>query len=1066
MRLLHLSDIHYSINKIDSFNNYIKQPLFAALINEKCKIDAIIISGDLIDRGGLKNYDDNFLGFYEFVTELSKVIAIDMDKIIIVPGNHDVSRHLDEEHTESGLGNFINNKPEFVDELIDKNYTDVITEGLKRIIPYVKCSNEYYKDNQNVTHNSNFDMNIELKVDGFKVAISVLNTAWRCYGDDDATRVQLGIRQLESAIKNSKNCDYRILTMHHHHESFKTNNDYYEIQSKITEHFNLACYGHIHDNDCELSLRGDGAVFVSVAPALNIDFYKVDKLNKINGYRILDVNLNIDPHELNVEYYCYRKQHNDFVLNTMITKDNSGIETYTYPTKPVLIKRSKLKEVIFNSKERFEEEANSSLLSALGITNAPKKIDSIFVIPSLSCIDKDNEKEKVSIESVLSSDKDYYIFGRRESGKSLLLSKFYIDLAEKFSVYNCIPIYVDILTVKVKNISLLVRTSLGISITEYKELVNEGKVVFIVDNASFEADSEFIKLRSAAQNEFENCRFITCADTTLSGEIPLDFYKEDVCTYQALKINAFNSKQVRELTTKWYSNENGKNNFDSEKVIDKIVGIIKKMGIENNPLTISMFLMIFEQNKNYNKLNNATIIEKFVEKSLEKNAEKHSYRFTFDFHNAEILLSEIAQSSTQLLPNKFGLQESQLVIFIDLYLKQTSKCEAFQTADILRKLTDSGILVREQLEYSIISFRYSCVYYYYLMKYMVNNEAYRNVVLSKENILNYISVVDLYTSSHRMKDDVLKVVLELYDSKFEDIINKLNENFKSFDGVFKVDEEEYRLVLSDPKEIVERIKRDKDKEKSKDKNEKIDIMRNEVLCSEASESEIDKFSSTDLSKLDELERIMVLTAYVVRNLEESRDQELLIRGTRSSIRASLTFASIYRVILIEALKRKENIDEFEARLIKTYLNLFPLFNQIMIGNYLHSPQMLDISKIILNEFSDELSQIEQFTHFFTMIDCKQSLLREPEYLNRLMSYSKTYLSQNIFLKLLDYYFENDNSGMDDFFLNVIADCLPTVGDDKIKHNVKSKAENKGKYIEALRHKKMIYDYKKTNSESM
>ena len=54
MRIIHLSDIHLCKDNIEDFRLYYRKTLIEELkiINKKVDIDLIIISGDLVDKGG------------------------------------------------------------------------------------------------------------------------------------------------------------------------------------------------------------------------------------------------------------------------------------------------------------------------------------------------------------------------------------------------------------------------------------------------------------------------------------------------------------------------------------------------------------------------------------------------------------------------------------------------------------------------------------------------------------------------------------------------------------------------------------------------------------------------------------------------------------------------------------------------------------------------------------------------------------------------------------------------------------------------------------------------------
>lgn len=67
IRILHISDIHYSKKDLTNFNELVQKPLFESL-KENTKeelIDLICISGDLINQG-TGGFDSTEEAFYEF----------------------------------------------------------------------------------------------------------------------------------------------------------------------------------------------------------------------------------------------------------------------------------------------------------------------------------------------------------------------------------------------------------------------------------------------------------------------------------------------------------------------------------------------------------------------------------------------------------------------------------------------------------------------------------------------------------------------------------------------------------------------------------------------------------------------------------------------------------------------------------------------------------------------------------------------------------------------------------------------------------------------------------------
>lgn len=102
IRILHISDIHYSNNNKDAFERMVKAPFleFIKEKNEEKQIDIICLTGDLINQGtgGFTSTEEAFSNFDKnFLSPLIDVLTIDKQSIFICPGNHDVNRELDKD---------------------------------------------------------------------------------------------------------------------------------------------------------------------------------------------------------------------------------------------------------------------------------------------------------------------------------------------------------------------------------------------------------------------------------------------------------------------------------------------------------------------------------------------------------------------------------------------------------------------------------------------------------------------------------------------------------------------------------------------------------------------------------------------------------------------------------------------------------------------------------------------------------------------------------------------------------------------------------------------------------
>lgn len=219
MVILHISDLHLQKGSESDTVKYVIEPLIKSIVkfNVSKKIDAIIFSGDLIDKGGI-SYDKIDDGFYRFadllIYPLLNAISLDEHRFFMVPGNHDIKRSMDSHIIENGLFTSLSTE-EAVNDFIVKCKNDGTDEGIKRMLPYKDFEEFIYSSVANKSL-SKFSTDFILDLDGTSVGITCLNSSWRCYDSEkDKGNLLIGEYQIENSIDFIKDCDLKIAISHH-----------------------------------------------------------------------------------------------------------------------------------------------------------------------------------------------------------------------------------------------------------------------------------------------------------------------------------------------------------------------------------------------------------------------------------------------------------------------------------------------------------------------------------------------------------------------------------------------------------------------------------------------------------------------------------------------------------------------------------------------------------------------------------------------------------------------------------------------------------------------------------
>jgi len=244
-RWLHLSDFHTGkdgYGQIKLFNyiiEHIKEN------KEKGYIpDAVFITGDVANKGLMDEYnmfsDDFLLPLLDVQGTLSNVY--------IVPGNHDLDRGKCKLAADSLYGVLNGNQNCFFDadsiglgerkEIFGRFEAFYTGNMVDLCFPYKSIFEEkgYYTD-------------IIIKKDN-KIGIVGINTAWLSNSDNDKEKLTPGKHMMEEALKDLKDCDYKLV-LGHHPLSWLESEQRHQISAILANNKAMYLHGHMHKNSGE-----------------------------------------------------------------------------------------------------------------------------------------------------------------------------------------------------------------------------------------------------------------------------------------------------------------------------------------------------------------------------------------------------------------------------------------------------------------------------------------------------------------------------------------------------------------------------------------------------------------------------------------------------------------------------------------------------------------------------------------------------------------------------------------------------------------------------------------------
>ena len=235
LKIIHLSDMHISSNE-DPNQTRLREELIKSVKSYGKGTDAIVFTGDLVDRYDITAFKKG----KDFLENLMKELELPMDKLVVVPGNHDMKR---DATVERILGDC-----KFKNDKECEERWEYLKSRMDEFCNFIqKLHGTGNQDNF-------YGYGIKtLEIRGKRIVFNMLNSAWANQGKQDYGNLVIGRWQLEHNCKNINEIrakkDFVITMMHHpliwlKNEEKEMLQDYMLSEDKFNS--NVLLHGHIH----------------------------------------------------------------------------------------------------------------------------------------------------------------------------------------------------------------------------------------------------------------------------------------------------------------------------------------------------------------------------------------------------------------------------------------------------------------------------------------------------------------------------------------------------------------------------------------------------------------------------------------------------------------------------------------------------------------------------------------------------------------------------------------------------------------------------------------------------
>ena len=993
IRIIHVSDLHLESNN-PSFE---KKDLIEAFAKDiKKYVDdstLLFFTGDLIDRGGIafKEEKEHAFQFFEKIF-IDPILCHNpglKNKIFIVPGNHDVYREKIDPISEDGLKSNLTTVKK-VNDFINNNRENL--RHLDRIGDYKKWEKSFYSQYSNSFY-SLFENTFSIKIGLFNIGITCLNSSWLCKDDNDKENLIIGRSQIENSLDKLKDCQVKLAIAHHPME-FLTEFDREQVKIDLYKNYDILFTGHVHELASSYTQDLYGNIFISIANSTIGDNPKERK--NVNGYTILELTPN---EKIKTLYRKYLEPQKKFVPNTDIGTED-GTKEWVILKDETLTKFELIAHLVDEIANKHCEKLNDDLIMATNSTNATCTIDSLFVEPTILNYPQDALKESetthYTIEKILTRKANFLIYGLKESGKTILLDKLFLEAIRKFNQLNKIPVFLKFSDFKIKEVEVVIKEFLGQSKQQVAELLNENDFIIFIDDISF-SEKHLTQLSSLKEliKKYPNVQIIATNDQVIENVMPTDYLEHnDTLKFEVGFIQNLNSHEIKELVEKWFIGKQ----IDFQENMEKLLRSFTDFGLPKNPLSVTMFLWIFERQEN-RPLNNSVLVEMFIENLLEKTNLENIYSETFDFRNKKRLLSFISKYMRDNGDEdlSYSVNYVELLGYTNNYLKTRFPGKPQKVLDDLIK---RGILCYE--DDNLVRFKSAFFFHFFLALHFDYDKNFKEYVLTGENYLDYIDEIVYYTGLKRDDFEFLNFTQTKLNDAFGNFNMDVSSNFEKVDAILETHQKSNTFAAQISDETLE--------------NRPTEVQMEEIYDQQLSvipvQKNIQKKSGNDYSTKKNIDKVLKLAANVLKNSEDVDDFEAKKIAYKNTLLSSISCMIQERdALILYYSKYKKKPDHLPKNLdFNLIIKVTPLIYQIVIYNWLGSQKLrpvitdkMDQDKLTLN-----ISDFEKFLSIFIYSD-----IRGFEYPEKIEEYVKSakynYTKDLAFLKIMSYYHLRNNS---------------------------------------------------------
>ncbi|WP_292640120.1 metallophosphoesterase [Mesorhizobium sp.] len=648
INVLHLTDLHLSSD--DFAQDVVIKAFLTDLRSRKnaaSRPDLIVFSGDIARSADDKAVYGKALGM---LLDIADLFGLNEEKIIICPGNHDVSR--------SELGPNIHLVQQWQASAKDRDKANALYKDTHFGMHVFRAFNSFAQISDIFSSQSLVKSGLgystyffrDLNVSCVSLNTAMLSTAGMIEGVKDEGRLCLPERLLVEAFSGiPKDC--QVIVAAHHPLSW-LNEDNTDLAKRIiSAEASMYLSGHLHKARPERLSSMTGSCFFGQSGAL------YEWRDRWAGYAIY----NFVPgySHVKMQYRRWYEERRSFGKAEDIYDDGVG---YSDAAAKEFLKKAG-GHIDYDLLETWRlNELLPLVRSECNKTLAPVPIATSFVPPEFErervrtkdSLEYSSKKESFTFDQISGSVSNFIISAPTQSGKTTAFRQWAILLANRTVDSEGWSIPVILSFDELRDYSTFVESTIARKLPglpepiKLKGLLSSGCITLFVDDVDLSHKKKLSAL-SEFMETYPSCRYILGSASELIESASVEPVISEEIPFTHVQLKRLKRRQLLSLIE-------GHNVVDNptaaDQLLERVTREARSLNVPLTAVTGSFLIQIFSAEPDRILVNQATLIERYIELLLQKfslpEVELRSFDFTLKRDLLSVISEEMARSNEYL----------------------------------------------------------------------------------------------------------------------------------------------------------------------------------------------------------------------------------------------------------------------------------------------------------------------------------------------------------------------------------------------------------------------------------